>query len=40
LRALAYCHRICVAVTQAAPHPGVDTPQDLRRIRRHYRGVK
>jgi 3-deoxy-manno-octulosonate cytidylyltransferase (CMP-KDO synthetase) len=40
LRALAYGHRICVAVTQAAPHPGVDTPQDLKRIRRHYRGLK
>jgi 3-deoxy-manno-octulosonate cytidylyltransferase (CMP-KDO synthetase) len=40
LRALAYGHRICVAVTQAAPNPGVDTPQDLKRIQRHYRGLK
>lgn len=40
LRALAYGHRICVAATQAAPHPGVDTPQDLKRIQRHYRGLK
>ena len=37
LRALAYGHRICVTVTRKAPHPGVDTPEDLVRIRRHYR---
>ena len=36
LRALVYGHRICVAITNQAPHPGVDTPQDLLRIRRHY----
>ncbi len=40
LRALAYGHRICVAITHKAPHPGVDTPQDLLRIRRHYRRAK
>jgi 3-deoxy-manno-octulosonate cytidylyltransferase (CMP-KDO synthetase) len=40
LRALAHGHRICVAITRTAPHPGVDTPQDLKRIRRHYRGLK
>ncbi|MEQ1775562.1 MAG: 3-deoxy-manno-octulosonate cytidylyltransferase [Burkholderiales bacterium] len=37
LRALAQGHRICVAVTRKAPHPGVDTPDDLRRALRHYR---
>jgi 3-deoxy-manno-octulosonate cytidylyltransferase (CMP-KDO synthetase) len=37
LRALAYGHRICVAVTRLAPHPGVDTPQDLRQLLRQYR---
>jgi 3-deoxy-manno-octulosonate cytidylyltransferase (CMP-KDO synthetase) len=40
LRALAYGHRICVAVTKLVPHPGVDTPEDLARIRRHYRRPK
>lgn len=40
LRALAYGHRICVAVTNNAPHPGVDTPEDLRRILAHYRRPK
>ncbi len=37
LRAMAYGHRISVAVTRSAPHPGVDTPQDLARLLRHYR---
>ena len=37
LRALAYGHRICVAVTRKAPHPGVDTPDDLKRVLRYYR---
>jgi len=32
LRALACGFRIHCAVTRAAPHPGVDTPADLRRI--------
>ena len=36
LRALAYGHRISVAITRSAPHPGVDTPQDLTRILAHY----
>ncbi len=40
LRALAHGHRICVAVTRTAPHPGVDTPDDLKRIRAHYRRPK
>ena len=34
LRAMAHGHRISVAITRAAPHPGVDTPDDLVRIRR------
>lgn len=36
LRALAHGYRISVAQTTAAPHPGVDTPSDLRRIRRLF----
>jgi 3-deoxy-manno-octulosonate cytidylyltransferase (CMP-KDO synthetase) len=36
LRALAYGYRISVAVTRLAPHPGVDTPADLLRIRRDF----
>lgn len=34
LRALAHGYRISVAITAAAAHPGVDTPADLRRLRR------
>lgn len=34
LRALAHGYRISVVITTAAPHPGVDTPADLRRVRR------
>lgn len=37
LRALAHGHRICVAVTRQAPHPGVDTPADLQRVLRMLR---
>ncbi len=37
LRALAYGYRISVAVVRAAPHPGVDTPADLARVRRFLR---
>ncbi len=37
LRALAHGYRISVAITRAAPHPGVDTPEDLLRILAHYR---
>jgi len=37
LRALAYGYRISVAVIRAAPHPGVDTPADLVRVRRFLR---
>jgi len=34
LRALAHGHRISVAITKSAPHPGIDTPADLERARR------
>lgn len=34
LRALAHGYRISVAITTTAPHPGVDTPADLRRVRK------
>lgn len=34
LRALAHGYRIHCAVTRAAPHPGVDTPADLKRMLR------
>ena len=37
LRALAHGWRIAVTVTRRAPHPGVDTPADLRRVRRLFR---
>jgi 3-deoxy-manno-octulosonate cytidylyltransferase (CMP-KDO synthetase) len=34
LRALWHGHRIAVHITQLAPGPGVDTPEDLERVRR------
>ncbi|MFN4359915.1 MAG: 3-deoxy-manno-octulosonate cytidylyltransferase [Hylemonella sp.] len=34
LRAMWHGHRIAVHVTQEAPGPGVDTPEDLARVRR------
>ena len=34
LRALAHGYRISVAITRSAPQPGVDTPEDLERVRR------
>ena len=36
LRALWHGHRIAVHVTRDAPGPGVDTPEDLERVRRLY----
>jgi 3-deoxy-manno-octulosonate cytidylyltransferase (CMP-KDO synthetase) len=36
LRALAHGYRISVAITKAAPHPGIDTPADLERARRAF----
>ena len=38
LRALWHGHRIAVHVTAHAPGPGVDTPEDLARVRALYRG--
>jgi 3-deoxy-manno-octulosonate cytidylyltransferase (CMP-KDO synthetase) len=37
LRALAHGHRIRCTVARTAPHPGVDTPADLRRVVRGFR---
>lgn len=37
LRALAHGYRISVAFSTAAPHPGVDTPADLRKVRKLLR---
>lgn len=36
LRALAHGLRIAVAVTAEAPEPGVDTPEDLEKVRRVF----
>ena len=36
LRALWHGHRIAVHVTEQAPGPGVDTPEDLERVRQFY----
>lgn len=36
LRAVWHGHRIAVAVTAVAPPPGVDTPEDLERVRRTF----
>ncbi len=33
LRALWHGHRIAVHIAASAPGPGVDTPQDLQRVR-------
>jgi 3-deoxy-manno-octulosonate cytidylyltransferase (CMP-KDO synthetase) len=38
LRALAHGFRISVVVTRSAPHPGIDTPEDLERIQRVLSG--
>ncbi|MNC85399.1 3-deoxy-manno-octulosonate cytidylyltransferase [compost metagenome] len=37
LRALANGIRIHCALTRSAPHPGIDTPADLKRLLRDYR---
>ncbi|MFT6590574.1 MAG: 3-deoxy-manno-octulosonate cytidylyltransferase (CMP-KDO synthetase) [Rhodoferax sp.] len=36
LRALWHGYRIAVHITADAPGPGVDTPEDLERVRRHF----
>lgn len=38
LRALWHGHRIAVHVTEHAPGPGIDTPEDLARVRRFFEG--
>ena len=40
LRALAHGYRIAVTVTRRAPHAGVDTMADLRRVRRLFKRVR
>jgi len=37
LRAMWHGHRIVVHITQQSPGPGVDTPQDLDRVRGMFR---
>ena len=37
LRAMWHGHRIAVHVTQLAPGPGVDTPEDLERVRQLFK---
>lgn len=39
MRALWHGHRIAVHVTDAAPGPGVDTPEDLERVRKAFAGA-
>ena len=38
LRALWHGHRIAVHVSEHAPGPGIDTPEDLARVRRFFEG--
>jgi len=38
LRALWHGHRVIVHVTDHSPGPGIDTPQDLERVRRLFAG--
>lgn len=38
LRALAHGYRISVAITEDAPEPGVDTAEDLEKMRRAFSG--
>ena len=40
LRALWHGHRIAVHVTEQAPGPGVDTPEDLERVRTFFLSAK
>ena len=40
LRALWHGHKIAVHVTSHAPGPGVDTPEDLARVRQFYLSAK
>jgi 3-deoxy-manno-octulosonate cytidylyltransferase (CMP-KDO synthetase) len=38
LRALWHGYRIAVHISEEAPGPGIDTPEDLARVRRFYEG--
>ena len=40
MRALWYGYRIAVHVTELAPGPGVDTPEDLERVRAYFLATK
>jgi 3-deoxy-manno-octulosonate cytidylyltransferase (CMP-KDO synthetase) len=40
LRAMWHGHRIAVHVTEHAPGPGVDTPEDLERVRAFFQSTK
>ncbi|CAN1513302.1 KdsB CMP-2-keto-3-deoxyoctulosonic acid synthetase [Burkholderiaceae bacterium] len=39
LRVLWHGHKIAVHVSPETPGPGVDTPEDLERVRRHFAGL-
>jgi 3-deoxy-manno-octulosonate cytidylyltransferase (CMP-KDO synthetase) len=39
LRAMWHGYRIAVHLAQSAPGPGVDTPQDLERVRQHFKSA-
>jgi 3-deoxy-manno-octulosonate cytidylyltransferase (CMP-KDO synthetase) len=39
LRVLWHGHKIAVHVSPETPGPGVDTPEDLERVRRHFTGL-
>ena len=39
LRALWHGHQIAVHISASAPHAGVDTPEDLARVRAHFAGL-
>ena len=38
LRARWHGYRIAVHISEEAPGPGIDTPEDLARVRRFYEG--
>jgi 3-deoxy-manno-octulosonate cytidylyltransferase (CMP-KDO synthetase) len=40
LRALWHGYRICVAITDRAPQPGIDAPADLERVRAIFRHAR
>ena len=39
MRAVWHGHRIAVHLSEQAPGPGVDTPEDLARVRAHFSGL-